>query len=136
MSSDPSELETFIGLHQYSTLGTENLEQVYQQVSESIHKYPLFMENPQQRIFAATVHTGFDDCPYHPPETTLFYDRENGDFYRRYFESAIASNPDWIFITSWNEYGETTHIEPSVKYGTLYLEITKKYADLWKKTQD
>ena len=38
---------------------------------------------------------------------------------------AIDSNPEWITITSWNEWFEGTQIEPSVSYGNSYLDLTR-----------
>ncbi|MGB3905510.1 MAG: glycoside hydrolase family 99-like domain-containing protein [Anaerolineae bacterium] len=40
-------------------------------------------------------------------------------------EAALHSDPDWIFITTWNEWWEHTYIEPSESYGDQYLEITR-----------
>jgi hypothetical protein len=62
----------------------------------------------------------------------LVKQRDGGTFYRYTFEAALQSDPDWIFITSWNEWWENTHIEPSQAFGNLYLEITQEYSDLWK----
>jgi hypothetical protein len=62
----------------------------------------------------------------------LYIDRENTDTYRQSFRTAIASKADWIFITSWNEFQENTHIEPSVYYDSLYLQLTEEYIQQWK----
>lgn len=132
MSYNQSELDVFMGLHQYSIIGMENLLVTFQSVAQGVHAYPLTMENPGQKIFAATVTPGFDDCPYHPPDTDTYLDRLDGEQYRANFEAAINSGADWIFITSWNEFGETTHIEPSESFGTQYLDITREYALRWK----
>jgi hypothetical protein len=52
--------------------------------------------------------------------------------YEEDWKAAIASNPEWITITSWNEWFEGTQIEPSASYGNLYLDLTHRYATLWK----
>jgi len=44
----------------------------------------------------------------------------------------MKSAPDWLFITSWNEWWENTHIEPSDHYGSLYLQLTRELLDDWK----
>ena len=56
----------------------------------------------------------------------------DGEFYRSTFEAALQSDPDWIFITTWNEWWEHTYIEPSEEFGDLYLRITREYAERWK----
>ena len=131
MSYNLDDLSLFDGLHQYAILDYADLPNVYQSVSSGIHYYSLFDEGNLQKIFAATVQVGFDDCPYHPPETDLLVERNNGDYFRYTFDAAIQSEADWIFITSWNEYGETPHIEPSDFYAEQYLDITREYAERW-----
>jgi len=56
----------------------------------------------------------------------------DGEFYRSTFEAALESDPDWIFITSWNEWWEHTYIEPSELYGDQYLRMTREFARQWK----
>src|SRR2546426_526481 len=46
----------------------------------------------------------------------------------RSWMAAIASNPDWITITTFNEWFEGAMIEPSIHYGNLYLDLTAQYA--------
>jgi uncharacterized protein (TIGR03437 family) len=59
-------------------------------------------------------------------------DREGGALYRRSWEQALESDPQWILITSWNEFLEHTHIEPSEMWGDQYLRITREYVSRWK----
>ena len=47
-----------------------------------------------------------------PTATTR--DREEGRYYDRMFETALASSPRWIGITSFNEWHEGTQIEPAI----------------------
>ncbi|MDO8672120.1 MAG: glycoside hydrolase family 99-like domain-containing protein, partial [Dehalococcoidia bacterium] len=58
--------------------------------------------------------------------------REDGGFYNATFTAAINSQPDWIVITSWNEWVEGTQIEPSVSYGDKYLTLTRQFSDRYK----
>jgi hypothetical protein len=55
-------------------------------------------------------------------------DRRNGERYRVLWQEAIKTEPDWVLITSWNEWGEGTEIEPSFQLGDQYLQITAEYA--------
>jgi len=42
-------------------------------------------------------------------------------------EEAIKAKPDWVLITSWNEWHEGSEIEPSLEYGDKYLSLTQEY---------
>jgi hypothetical protein len=131
MGYTATNLEVFDGIQEYGIFLYEDLLQVFTDAGRMTHYYPLLTEDAQPKVWAATVQPGYDDRLI-PEREGLFQDRENGDFYRNTFEAAIASNPDWIFITTWNEWWEHTHIEPSENFGELYLDITRDYARQWK----
>lgn len=48
------------------------------------------------------------------------------------WETALKNRPDYILITSWNEFFEGTAIEPSKENGDKYLSSTKKWSDNFK----
>lgn len=54
---------------------------------------------------------------------TTVVDRENGETLRTQLTAAAQSHPDAIGIISWNEFSENSYIEPSQKYGHLYLKV-------------
>jgi hypothetical protein len=55
-------------------------------------------------------------------------DRLDGQTYRTLWDEALKAKPDWVFITSWNEWPEGTEIEPSLELGDKYLQITADYS--------
>ncbi len=124
-------LEVFDGIHEYGVFLYEDLSQTFLAANRLTRYYTALTVDSPPKVWAATVQPGYDDRLI-PGREGLVQDRENGDFYRSTFEAAIASDPDWIFITTWNEWWEHTHIEPSENFGELYLEITRAYADQWK----
>lgn len=84
------------------------------------------------RLWAATVMPGgaWDDFRVTP---TVRRDRprEGGEFYRQSWQGTIATNPDMIVITSWNEFPERTAIrghptDPTFGYGDFYLDLTRE----------
>ena len=91
--------------------------------------YPLLLDSPALKIWVATVQPGYDDTLMRDPGYVL--GREDGALYRSTFDAALGSDPQWVFITSWNEWWEHTHIEPSVNFGHQYLQITGGYAGRW-----
>lgn len=124
-------LEVFDGLHEYGVFAIPDLAATVQRVGRAVRYYSLLMDPPTPKLWAATVQPGYDDRLI-PGREGLVQDRAYGDFYRRTFDIALASDPDWIFISTWNEWWEHTYIEPSESYGTQYLEITREYVDRWK----
>ncbi len=54
---------------------------------------------------------------------TSVVDRKNGDTFRSQINTAMASSPDALGVISWNEFSENSYIEPSVTYGSKYLDI-------------
>ena len=73
-----------------------------------------------------SVRPGYDDRKIRDPG--LYTPREDGEYYRQSWEKALASDPDVVLITSWNEWPEATNIEPSVEFGYQYLELTLTYS--------
>jgi hypothetical protein len=62
--------------------------------------------------------------------TTCLRDRGDGAYYQATWDGALASNPQWaIMVSTFNEWMESTQIEPSVQYGDEYLQITRQNAD-------
>lgn len=108
--------------------------------------------------FVASVGPGYEDSRIRPWNRANSKPRENGAYYRRMLDAAVAARPHAISITSYNEWGEGTQIEPAVPYTvpegaglpddvrrglklegreyldygeggpTLYLDITREYA--------
>lgn len=132
MGYTAANLDLFDGFHDYGVFAYPNLTQTFAQASRMARYFSLLMDDPQPKIFAATVQPGYDDHLLPDRAGGQVQDRQEGDFYRSTWEAALASDPDWVFITSWNEWWETTQIEPSESYGDLYLQLTREYVDRWK----
>jgi hypothetical protein len=82
------------------------------------------------QVFIAGVAPGYDDHKVRPGNPPL--DRQSGNTYRQSWSNAISLNPDWITITSWNEWHEGTEIEPSIENGDLALNQTKLFIEEFK----
>jgi hypothetical protein len=83
----------------------------------------------QGRSWAATVIPGFDDHRVRNPSFVVSRDRDGErtyDFMWR--DVALPSRPDWVLITSFNEWHEGSEIEPSVEYGDEFLTRTRAWA--------
>jgi hypothetical protein len=73
-------------------------------------------------VWIAPVAPGFDARKVGGQSTV---DRRSGETLRAEWQAAEASAPDAIGIISWNEYSESTQIEPSADLGTRYLDTVK-----------
>ena len=84
-----------------------------------------------EKLWVATVMPGYDDTRTSRADK-FARNREDGNFYRSTWNAALASRPDMVVITSFNEWVEGSMIEPSVTYGNLYLDLTREYATQFK----
>ncbi len=84
----------------------------------------------------ASLGPGYDHSAV-PGRQPLIVPRENGEFYRRQWERLLAlapaRRPAIVHVETWNEYHEGTDVGPSTEYGTTYIELTAKYADLFRR---
>ncbi|MBS3788226.1 hypothetical protein KGY79_08550 [Candidatus Bipolaricaulota bacterium] len=117
-------LSAFDGLHTYNPVNTplDELTDDYESAS--------FQAEVRDKLFAATVVPGYDDTVIRDPG--MVKERNGGDLYRKFWEIARNSQPDWILITSFNEWHEGTEIEQSEEYGAEYLTLTRDFAEEWK----
>ncbi|MCL5952353.1 MAG: SH3 domain-containing protein [Chloroflexi bacterium] len=122
---DVSYLRVFDGHHLYSIGWSPNPTAEMEKWGKRVRAFG------QDKIWVATVMPGNDDTRTGRAGAYV-RSRRNGDFYRETWRAALASHPDWIIITSWNEWVEYTSIEPSVSYGDLYLNITRENAARFK----
>jgi hypothetical protein len=55
-------------------------------------------------------------------EEARYLDPRDGETFRFTLQSAVDQRPDVIQLITWNDYGESTSIEPTEEFGYLYLE--------------
>ena len=120
----------FDGIHTYNPTGLTKGKSVDEIRAWGQVTFPEWvnMAGPQG-IACVTVIPGYDDSvqPSRKPPRPIT-DRHDGTTYRVLWEQAIAANPDWILVTSWNEWHEGSEIEPSWELGDRELKSTKQFA--------
>lgn len=85
----------------------------------------------QPKFWVATVMPGYDDRKIRPG-AGFAQDRAGGAYYERSWQAALASAPNWVVITSFNEWPEGSFIEPSATFGEQYLALTAKWSAQFK----
>ena len=82
----------------------------------------------------AALGPGYDHSAV-PGRTPLVRDREDGRFYARAWETLLTQHParrPWlVHLETWNELHEGTEICHTREYGRKYIELTRRFADLF-----
>jgi glycosyl hydrolase family 99 len=87
------------------------------------------------KLWIPPVSPGCNDSAARP--TTCSQERGGGAYYQATWDGALASNPGWaVIVSTFNEWMESTQIEPSVQYGDQYLQITRQNADQYRAAND
>jgi hypothetical protein len=82
-----------------------------------------------------SISPGYDDRHLRDPNRKTNphrnVDRQQGEAYRRMIDFAVSvpDVPDMVLISTFNEYHENTHIEPSRNHGSLYSQMTQKFIE-------
>jgi hypothetical protein len=88
---------------------------------------------PQWRSVAA-FGPGYDHSAV-PGRQALVRDREGGAFSERAWEQLLSQEPGerpWlVHLETWNEFHEGTEICETKEYGRRYLDLTRRFADMF-----
>jgi hypothetical protein len=92
----------------------------------------------QEKLWIATLSPGWDDAragcrsDVRVPSAAHRQERADGAFFRATFDAALDSNPDWLWINSFNEWVEGTYVEPSELYGRRFVELAGQFSRAFK----
>jgi hypothetical protein len=90
--------------------------------------------NADPRFTVAEVGPGFSNTAYckgGPAANCFDVDRQNGAYYDRELQAAVRSGRKLIAVETWNEFSEGSDIADTLQYGKQYIELTRKYADIF-----
>lgn len=131
MGCDSANLEIFDGMHDYTVNQATDVAAYEKRCGKKTRNYFLTSTSQTRKLWVATAMPGYNDEAVASRETHLVVPRDNGNYYRATLQAALGSTPDWVVITSWNEWAENTQIEAGLLHGTLYEELTRQYLGPW-----
>jgi glycoprotein endo-alpha-1,2-mannosidase len=121
------------GWHRYGASGTESqLTGLWQTMTQRLRGPHLLDPAAPITISMATVSPGYDDTKLRGTRNAITYRGANGERYEETWDAAVAADPDWVLITSWNEWYEGTSVEPGTVNGDLALRQTAARIAAWK----
>lgn len=124
---DVSSLSVFDGHHLYSVTWNPPTDLAYTANKFAKRVRDFAARAGVAKVYVATVMPGYDDRKT-GRGNAFAVGREDGAYYARSWQAAIGSAPDWVVITSFNEWPEGSYIEPSRAYGSLYLDLTAQWS--------
>ena len=128
---DPAWLDVFDGLHMYMITWRVNTNPLYTATKMRKRVAQYAADKGVPRLWVATAMPGYDDTHVQGRANPYTYPR-SPEYYRSTWQAAMASTPEMVVITSYNEWPEGTMIEPSVTYGRTYLDITREMSAQYK----
>ncbi len=79
----------------------------------------------------AALGPGYDHSAV-PGREPLIVPREDGAFFERNWTRLLRNPSLLVHVETWNEYHEGTDIAASKEYGRQYLDLNRKFADMFK----
>jgi hypothetical protein len=132
--ADPStHASVLFGWHRYPVAGSgSQLFGLWQTMAQRTRGPRLLDPTAPMILSMATVSPGYDDSRQPDRHNPVVARGANGERYDQTWDAAVAADPDWIMITSWNEWFEGTSIEPGIANGDLALRQTAARVAAWK----
>lgn len=124
----PDYVAVFDGASTYNITGQTHHKEPAEIGAWAHAAYPQMVRAARGKISTVTVIPGYDDRDVGRPSPRPVTDRYGGETYAALWQEAIAAAPDYVLITSWNEWHEGSELEPSVQYGSRILDDTARFA--------
>lgn len=121
------------GVHYYSATTSPAQLRAYSFNTSLQLKQHAALYGGSRPLFAAAVSPGYDDQRLRGG-TNPVVPRDDGRRYLQTWRAALAGEPDWVLVTSWNEWFEDTAIEPGTRSGSGALRITRTESAAWKRS--
>ncbi len=130
---DASYLSVFDGLYVFKISHAAQLHDYVKSPHWAAQVRAWERQTNRPKLWMATISPGWDDLragckpDVRVPNTPHRLDRADGAVYEATFRYALQSNPDWLLVSSFNEWVEGSYIEPSTLYGDRYMQMTREF---------
>jgi hypothetical protein len=129
---DPAYKSVEYGVHRYAAMSSQSaLTSWSRTTSLNLRGDAVLDAGTRPGLFVGTVQPGFDDRRLRGGDNPVI-DRDGGARYDKTWAAALAGSPDWVVVTSWNEWFEDTEIEPGVATGSGALDQTASWSQAFK----
>ena len=119
--------EVFHGMHAYGTPDPGRSVD-FNRTRELVARAWAAVHGGDRRIYAASVIPGYDDRHIDRPQPEYSFPREDGALYASQWAAATDTASDQALVVSFNEWMETSNIEPNEEWGEQYLDLTAQHA--------
>jgi glycoprotein endo-alpha-1,2-mannosidase len=131
-TTDPAYAPVAWGVHRYSVTSSPDQLTAWSKDTAIAERAPAALDSSvRPRLVAGTVSPGFDDSRLRG-NTNPVVPRAGGTRYSATWDAALAGQPDWVLVTSWNEWYEDTSVEPGTTNGDTSLHQTAARSTEWK----
>jgi glycoprotein endo-alpha-1,2-mannosidase len=121
----------FSGMHAYGTEDPSTTMEFNRQRSLIARSWAAIHGGPR-RIYGASVIPGYDDRHIAGRDPVYHFPRRDGALYAEQWAAATQTASDQALIVSFNEWPETSNIEPNEEWGEQYLDLTALHAAAFK----
>lgn len=130
-SATQDDLDVFDSLYTYTVTDFGNLGPFVFAVRPASRYRHFFSATPRLVLKTATVQPGYDDELVAAAGEAKIVDRKDGLSYQSVIDAVVYRDQEWILISTWNQFYENTHVEPSELYGEQYLRLTAEMIAQW-----
>lgn len=120
------DFDVFDGMHVYGTTDPGTTAALNRRMSLTARAWAA-VHGGLRRIWGSSILPGYDDR-HIPGRRPDHFPRQDGLLYQEQWAAATEAHSDQALIVSFNEWLETTNIEPNLEWGDRYLELTAALA--------
>lgn len=123
---DVEDFDVFDGMHVYGTTDPNTTAALNRRMSLTARAWAA-VHGGLRRIWGSSILPGYDDG-HIPGRRPDYFPRQDGRLYEEQWTAATEAHSDQALIVSFNEWLETTNIEPNLEWGDRYLDLTATLA--------